>query len=227
MPIGVINRIESVTYECKSHSGIKNIMRPKVKVCGMTCPDNVNEVVKLGVDAIGVILHADSPRRVDVERAREIRAQVPIFVSLVGVFVDCDSDTINSLIDQIDLDIIQLHGSESNDFGVALDRPFIKAIRARDRKFVSDQIQLYPDARALLIDPYLKGQHGGTGKQISPELWPTKVDQKLILAGGLSPLNIDSSVDDLTPYAVDINSGVESSPGIKDISLVKQALNLI
>ena len=199
-------------------------MRTKVKVCGMTDADNVCSAVKLGVDAIGMILHANSPRTITVEQARLIRAQVPAFVSLVGVFVDCDADKINSLSEQIGLDLIQLHGIESDEFGKQLNRPFIKAIRAKNVAQVSEQAELFPNARALLLDPYVKGQHGGTGKRLDYSVWPKKCAKPLVLAGGLSATNVRDAVETLSPFAVDLNSAIETQPGIKDIALLEQAL---
>lgn len=198
--------------------------RPRVKVCGMTQADNVADVVALGVDAIGMILHAKSPRTISLEQAKLIRQEVPPFVSLVGVFVDCDAQKINHYSTEIGLDLIQLHGDESDYFGEQLNTPFIKAIRAKQSQQVKDAVTQYPAARALLLDPYVKGQHGGTGKRLNLDLWPIGCSTPLILAGGLSADNVASAVDAVSPYAVDLNSGVESQPGIKDIVLLEKAL---
>jgi len=200
--------------------------RTRIKVCGMTQPEQARQLVALGVDAIGVILHADSPRIATLEQAKKIRQQIPAFVSLVGVFVDCQADKINQYSEEIGLDLIQLHGVESNQFGLSLNRPFIKAIRAKTLEQVENDVSQYPDARALLLDPYVKGQHGGTGKQLDLSLWP-KVDKALVLAGGLSASNVAEAVDAVAPFAVDLNSGVEVSPGVKDIELVRQAISAL
>lgn len=198
--------------------------RIKVKVCGMTDAKNVRDVVSLGVDAIGMILHAKSPRLATIEQAKLIRDQVPAFVSLVGVFVDCEADKINHYSSEIGLDIIQLHGSETDSFGQALNTPFIKAIRAQSSEQVAQSVQQYPNARALLLDPYVKGQHGGTGKQLDLTLWPERSDKAMILAGGLSANNIGEVIANVSPFAVDLNSGIESSPGFKDVTLLKKVL---
>lgn len=197
--------------------------RIKVKVCGMTQPAQVRAAVDLGVDAIGMILHANSPRKISIAQAQAIRAEVPAFVSLVGVFVDCPKDQMEDIIGAIQLDLIQLHGDETNQFGLELNRPFIKAIRAHSKEQVLTQSKAFPDARALLLDPYVKGVHGGTGKVLESSLWPQS-EQKLILAGGLSAANVRSAVDATHPYAVDINSGIEREPGVKDLDLLNQAL---
>ena len=201
-----------------------NYARTRVKICGMSDPDNVRQVIACGVDAIGMILHANSPRKISLEQAKAIRQVVPAFVSLVGVFVDCDVETINHYSDQAGLDLIQLHGNETNEFGKQLYRPFVKAIRAQSADQINKQAGLFPDAKALLLDPYVKGQHGGTGKQLDLSLWPTKASQPLILAGGLSSENVGNAVQSVGPFAVDLNSGIEDSPGMKNISLLEQAI---
>ena len=204
----------------------------------MTRPQDVRAAVNLGVDAIGVILHAASPRLIDVAVACEIRAQIPAFISLVGVFVDADTAFINRCISAVGLDLVQLHGNETDEFGRALDARFIKAIRARNAAQVMRDIEAYPNAAALLLDPYVSGQHGGTGTELDAALWPlpgtSPIDQsgigptqKLILAGGLSPLNIAAAVKQTQPYAIDLNSGVESQPGIKDPALIKAVMRML
>jgi len=205
--------------------------RTRVKVCGITRPQDAREIVTLGVDALGLILHADSPRKITIEQAQRIRAEVPAFVTLVGVFVDCPSDTINNYAKRIGLDLIQLHGDESNTDGQALNSRFIKAIRAKSPEQVQLSISSYPDASAVLLDPYVKGQHGGTGQSLDPSLWPEQVSTgrlpPLILAGGLAPENIAKAVSQLQPYAVDINSGVEISPGVKNLEMVAATINAL
>lgn len=195
------------------------LSRIRVKVCGITRPHDARFIVDLGVDALGMILHADSPREITIEQAQRIRTEVPAFVTLVGVFVDCPNDKIDSYAEQIGLDLVQLHGDETNADGEGLRHPFIKAIRAKSIEQVEEKISAYPSARAMLLDPYVSGVHGGTGRTLDPSLWPKKglknSSQPLILAGGLAPDNIASAVKNLQPYAVDINSGVEIEPGIK------------
>ena len=198
--------------------------RIKVKLCGLTRAEDARQAVDLGVDAIGMILHADSPRLISPQQAQLIRAEVPALVTLVGVFVNATIEKINSFAGQVGLDLIQLHGDESNEFAERLDRPFIKAIRVQSRQQLERDIDCFPGARALLLDPYLPGQHGGTGQQLDLSMWPSKSRQKLILAGGLNSANIKQCCQSTQPYAVDLNSGVESSDGIKDMSLLKSTL---
>ena len=193
----------------------------------MTRPDDVRTAVGLGVDAIGMILHADSPRLIGLHRAQEIRAEVPAFVTLVGVFVNATADQINHHGREIGLDLVQLHGEEQNDFASSLELPFIKAVRAKDAAQVIAKVNSYPSARAILLDPYVKGKHGGTGQQLDSSLWPKRSAQPLILAGGLGPENVAAQIDKLAPFAVDLNSGLESMPGRKEPSLMASAIQAI
>lgn len=210
--------------------------RTRIKICGMTNATQVADAVSFGVDAIGVILHADSPRTISLEDAQAIRAVVPALVSLVGVFVDADKDYIERAISALKLDLIQLHGNESDELGSEMSRPFIKAIRAKSSKQVISDIAKYPNASAILLDPYVQGQHGGTGQTLNADLWPHSLTNKqsqkqhpqpLILAGGLSADNVGERVSQLAPFAVDMNSGLEYSPGNKSSQLMHSAISAV
>ena len=192
-------------------------MRTRVKVCGMTRSEDVQYAVACGVDALGFILHADSPRLINIDMAARISRQVPALVNVVGVFVNASHDFILSCREKIGLDLVQLHGEESPTFAESLGVPYIKAVRAKSKEQVISTCEQYSSARAILLDPFVKGQHGGTGQLLSEDVWPDKdLEIPLILAGGLSANNIKGRLDRLRPFAVDINSGVELDPGIKD-----------
>lgn len=194
----------------------------------MTNVTQVEHAVSLGVDAIGMILHANSPRLISIKQARLIRDVVPSFVTLVGVFVDADREQIESCIDAVGLDIIQLHGLETDALGQTLSRRYIKAIRAKTAEQVNQDCANFPNAQAILLDPYVKGQHGGTGQTLDQDLWPNdKMAQPLILAGGLSADNVAIRIRQFSPFAVDLNSGLEVEPGVKDPSLVANAVKQI
>ncbi len=193
----------------------------------MKNPSDVAAAIELGVDAIGVILHADSPRLITKKAAIRLRKHIPSDVLFIGVFVDASLEIIQEYSADIGLDMVQLHGSETNSFGKSLNTQFIKAIRVKDKSGFAKQLKLYPDACALLLEPYVKGISGGTGKQLDLDLWPKSSKQKLILAGGLSSSNLKRTLKQIHPFAVDLNSGVEKSPAVKDIDLIKKALNVI
>lgn len=203
-------------------------MRTRVKVCGMTRIDDACDAVDLGVDAIGMILHANSPRTISVEQAKAIRAAIPAFVTVVGVFVDADKELIQRYEQEIGIDLVQLHGNESPEFADDLGLRYIRAIRAKSREQVDGSMLSFESSHAVLLDPYVKGQHGGTGQLLDSSLWPEAEQNKpIILAGGLSAENVYQRIIALRPYAVDINSGVESSPGVKSRALLKQAIERI
>lgn len=205
---------------------VTNMARVRSKICGITRPADARIAVAHGVDAIGIILAADSPRLINSITAVEIRAEVPAFISLVGVFVDADIATVKDLQSAIDLDLVQLHGAESAAYAAELQLPYIKAIRAQNAAQVAEEIAQYQSARAILLDPYVAGQHGGTGQQLDTALWPVAGDDTppLILAGGLSADNLVNAINATYPYAVDLNSGLETHPGIKSATKIAAAM---
>jgi phosphoribosylanthranilate isomerase len=204
------------------------VTRTRIKVCGMTDPKQVTHAVMCGVDAIGMILHADSPRTIGATQAKRIREVVPPFVTLVGVLVDCEVEHANRLITDIGLDLVQLHGSESAEDAQNLTRPYIKAIRAQSVEQISNEVESHQAAVAILLDPFVSGQHGGTGVVLKDELWPSaNVRKPLMLAGGLSPSNVAQRIRACAPYAVDVNSGVEIAPGDKDPVKVAQLVEQV
>lgn len=191
----------------------------------MTQPEDVSAAVELGVDAIGMILHASSPRLISLDRARKVRERVPAFVSVVGVFVDAPEALIEQYSNELSLDSVQLHGNEPHQLATSLSRPYIKALRVKSADQVMNEIAQYPDAAGFLLDPYVKGQHGGTGQLLNEDCWPSSyIDKPLILAGGLGPDNVRERVTVLQPFAVDLNSGVEDAPGKKNARLLEQAI---
>ena len=193
----------------------------------MTRTEDVAAAVELGVNAIGVILHADSPRLITKRTAKDLRKHIPSGVLMVGVFVNASLETINELSSEIGLDLIQLHGNESNSFGKSLNKPFIKAIRVKQNESFEAELNSYPDACAILLEPYVDGKQGGSGRALDINLWPKHVKQKLILAGGLSASNLQITLYQINPFALDLNSGVEVAPGIKDVDLMKEAVSVI
>lgn len=203
--------------------------RTRIKVCGMTDVTQVEQAVALGVDAIGMILHADSPRQISLDEAVAIRKVVPEFVSLVGVFVDAPDSKVKQYVEEAELDIIQFHGQEDTTRLQAHACRHIKAIRAQSAEQVKRSIELYPDTRTFLFDPFVDGQHGGTGKLLDPSVWPreTNSPHRFILAGGLSEKNVFDRIRLLRPFAVDVNSGIEDGPGHKNINRLQEFINQV
>lgn len=200
--------------------------RTRVKICGMTRPEDVAVAVALGVDAIGMIFHPNSPRLISIEQAKKLRQAVPPFVSVVGVFGDASLAMVDQYAKELKLDFAQLHGAESPDYAAQVSIPHIKALRVKSAEQVIKTIACFDKSAAFLLDPYVKGQHGGTGQLLSDDCWPSiNVPQPLLLAGGLSPENVYQRVTSLKPFAVDINSGVEDAPGKKNVELMRKTIS--
>lgn len=195
----------------------------KVKVCGITDLRDASTAVALGADALGFIF-APSPRRVSPEEARDIIRNIPPFVKTVGVFVNEDPRVIRDIIERSGIDLIQLHGDETPEQCKEWMPFAIKAVKMRDASALRSVESYTGSVRALLLDTYSMETAGGTGKTFD---WRLAMEAKgagipLILAGGLGPSNIEDAVSFVRPYAVDVNSGIEESPGHKSHTLMKE-----
>lgn len=193
----------------------------RVKICGITNIEDAEVAVELGADALGFVF-AKSPRQVTREQARAIIKDLPPFVSFVGVFVDEQVDTVKEICNFCTISTIQLHGSESplylNDFE---GYKIIKAFRIKEEDNLKPLANYKP--HAFLLDSYRKGVMGGTGITFNWEF--ARQAHKygtIILSGGLTPENVKGAIQIVKPYAVDVSSGVESSPGKKDRLLMKR-----
>lgn len=190
--------------------------RTRVKICGITRVDDAREAVRLGADAIGLVFHPPSPRHVNLSQAREIRAAVPAFVTVVGLFVDAEPERVREAVAAVPLDLLQFHGAEPPEYCRAQGRPYMKAVRMREGVDLRLECVRYGDAAALLVDTYRPGVAGGTGETFDWSRIPRDLGLPLVLAGGLAPGNVDAAVRQVRPYAVDVSGGVEAAKGIKD-----------
>ena len=203
-------------------------MKPLVKVCGIKELNILKELVNLDkIDFLGFIFYENSPRFISddlINRINEIdlRDKRP-----VCVYVDADKDFIKETSSNFQNTILQFHGSESNDFCKSFNKEFWKVIKIKNNNSIRE-IKNYPDASAMLFETYKKGQHGGTGKSFDWSLVDNikDLDTKFILSGGINIKNVDNAID-INPWCLDINSGVESSPGKKDLNLITELLNKI
>ncbi len=198
-------------------------MRTRVKICGVTRYADAMDVVNAGADAIGMVFYEKSPRFISNELAEKISYQLPAFVSRVALFKDADKNSINSVLAAVDIDIIQFHGNEPLDFCEQFDKPYIKALGMKgaehDVDYLISSASTYHSAKALLLDGHAPGEAGGAGKAFDWQAISramTLMDKPVILAGGLTVENVKQAIDTVHPFAVDVSSGVESSPGIKD-----------
>lgn len=188
----------------------------RIKCCGMTRAEDAVLAAQLGADAIGVVMTSRSKRRVDVAQARTIARAVPPFVSVVALFMDDDASLVRDVIDVVQPDLLQFHGDESDAWCAQFGRRYLKAIAMGEGAAALPRLREYPGAAGLLLDGHGLGEAGGSGKTFDWSLMPADLVQPLVLAGGLAPDNVAQAIAAARPWAVDVASGVESAPGIKD-----------
>ena len=188
-------------------------MRTRVKICGITRCEDAQLAVDAGADAIGLVFYEKSPRFVNIELAAEISRVIPAFVSRVALFKDAQQQMIESVLEQVEIDLIQFHGSETAGYCEQFNRPYIKAIGMKgtehDADFLITSAGNYQSAKAILLDGHAPGEAGGTGESFD---WTSvaAVDKPIVLAGGLTPANVKQAIDLVHPFDVDVRSGVES-----------------
>jgi len=190
--------------------------RTRVKVCGITTPEDARMAAALGVDAIGLVFHPPSPRQVDLDTARAIAAVLPPFVSCVALFVDAAPALIRSVLDAVPIDCIQFHGEETPADCAYWGRRFIKALRMQPGLDVAAEAGRYRAASGLLLDTWVPGVPGGTGQTFDWGRVPRDCALPLVLAGGLTPDNVATAIAAARPHAVDVSGGVEATKGRKD-----------
>lgn len=200
-------------------------MRTRAKICGITREDDALAAAKYGADAIGFVFHEPSPRCVDIDTALSIARKLPPFVAIVGLFVNASPDKIEDLLSQLRLECLQFHGGESPEECSRYGIPYIKSVAMREDVDLASVAVQYKDAAGLLLDTFVPGIDGGSGKTFDWTRIPRDIDRPLILAGGLNPENVGAAIRQVQPYAVDVSSGVESSKGIKDASRIAAFLN--
>jgi phosphoribosylanthranilate isomerase len=171
---------------------------------------------RLGADAIGLVFSARSKRQVSLAQAREIVAALPPFVATVALFMDDEANLVRQVLDEVRPTLLQFHGDESDGWCVQFGHPFLKAIAMGEGAAALPRLHDYPHATGLLLDGHAAGEAGGSGKAFDWSLLPGELAQSLILAGGLHAGNVGDAVRTAHPWAVDVASGVESAPGIKD-----------
>jgi phosphoribosylanthranilate isomerase len=200
----------------------------KVKFCGITNDQDAFRAVRLGVDALGFIF-APSPRQILPDKARRIIHSLPPFVQTVGVFVNEDPDTIRELVQFCGVQWVQLHGDESPKICRELMPHVIKAFQIKDESSFLGIQGYQGNVRSLLLDTYSKEKRGGTEKTFDWKLALGCNDygMPIILSGGLGPSNVEKAIKTVRPYAVDINSGIEDSPGQKNPILMKRLMETI
>ena len=202
--------------------------RTRVKMCGITRRYDAEAAIDAGADALGFVFYPPSPRSLSIEQAASICDNLPPFVSAVGLFVNASADEVNKVIDSVGLTLLQFHGDESAAFCEQFSLPYIKAVRmavsddqstqgeANTTADLLAQMASHSQALGFLLDAFQQGVPGGTGHTFDWTHVPSQSTQRLILAGGLGAHNVATAIDKVKPFAVDVSSGIESAPGIKD-----------
>ena len=191
------------------------------KICGITNLIDAKVAAVHGASAIGFIFYEKSSRTISIEDAKFISGHLSNDISKVGVFVNHDKAFIEEAIRSVSLNIIQLHGDETPGFCNQFDVPVFKAVRIKNEASLSVMDQY--NVAGFLLDTFSNKQYGGTGETFDWSLLNEQIDTPIILSGGLNPDNILDAIDSVNPAAIDVNSGVELSPGKKD----HQKINLL
>jgi phosphoribosylanthranilate isomerase len=196
------------------------LRRTRIKICGITRIDDALAAAAAGADAIGLVFYAGSPRAVDIEQAAAICAALPPFVCSVGLFVNAPAEAVNNVLHRVPLAMLQFHGDELPPYCSQFARPYLKALRMHPGMDVTAAAAEFAEAKALLLDTYRAGVPGGTGEVFDWQRVPRELASRVMLAGGLNAENVAQAIAQVGPYAVDISGGVESAPGIKDVTRI-------
>jgi phosphoribosylanthranilate isomerase len=196
-------------------------VRTRIKFCGITRIDDVRRGVELGVDAIGLVFTRSSQRFVGISQARVIRNELPAFVSAVALFMDDEPGWIEEVVASVQPDLLQFHGAETDGFASSFARPYVKAVPMVSVADVARHASAYPNAAGLLLDSHARGARGGTGATFDWSRIPSGTGRRFLLAGGLNAANVAEAIATVRPYAVDVSSGIESAPGIKDAAKMR------
>ena len=188
----------------------------QVKICGITRPHDGVAAIAAGADALGLVLWPGSKRAVNLQQARAVCRELPPFATVVALMVNPTSAEVDAALAALPINVLQFHGDETADFCERWAVPYIKALRAQVPDALLEGAAAYPKARGFLVDSVHNGQFGGTGRAFDWSLLPRQFPHALVLAGGLDPDNVANAVRFVQPAAVDVSSGVESAPGIKD-----------
>jgi phosphoribosylanthranilate isomerase len=191
-------------------------MAMRVKICGITRKEDLYAACQAGADALGFVFYANSPRYLSIDRAASLLRDMPPFVQPVGLFVNAEPEYVYSVLRAAPVDLLQFHGDESPEYCRQFGRPYLKAVRVRPGVDLVKYATDFSDARALLLDAYVPGVPGGTGERFDWNLITASLPKPIVLSGGLNPDNVAVAVCKVRPWAVDVSSGVESAPGIKD-----------
>ena len=194
--------------------------RTRIKICGVSRPEDVTAAVDAGADAVGFVFHPGSARQVTVDRAVKLARSLPPYVTPVGLFVNAEPATIAAAVAAIPALVLQFHGDETPAQCAAAGRPYLRAARMAPGFDLLDFARRFGEAQGLLLDAHVEA-FGGSGKVFDWSLVPRGVPHRLVLSGGLHAGNVGSGIREIRPWAVDVSSGVESSRGVKDAAAIR------
>ncbi|MBN7798667.1 phosphoribosylanthranilate isomerase [Parahaliea mediterranea] len=192
------------------------MLHTRIKICGITRPEDAVHAAARGADALGLVFYARSPRAVSLEQAAEIAASVPPLVQLVALFVDETPEQVARTLARVPVHTLQFHGDESAAYCEQFSRPYLKAVRVREGMDLAAACAPYTSAAGILLDSWQAGVPGGTGRVFDWRQVGGGFNRPLVLAGGLNAGNVGEGMALLRPAAVDVSGGVESEPGRKD-----------
>lgn len=199
----------------------------RLKICGITRPEDGSLAAELGADALGLVFYPQSPRYVTESRAREVVAVLPPFVNVVGLFMNAEPGFVNRVLSAVPLDMLQFHGDETPEYCESFGRRYIKAVPMMDNTNVAAYTERFATAAGFLLDAVRQGEAGGTGRRFDWSRIPEGLAKPVILAGGLEPANIGEALRLNRCYAIDVSSGVESAKGIKDPEKMRALIEAI
>ncbi|MDP1718092.1 MAG: phosphoribosylanthranilate isomerase [Burkholderiales bacterium] len=195
-------------------------MATAVKICGITRLEDALTAARCGAHAIGFVFHRPSPRYVMPEHAGAMIRALPPFVTTVALFVDAQPQQVRETLSQAPANLLQFHGVETPEYCRQFGLPYMKAVRVRAGVDLLQYASDYQDARALLLDAFVDGVHGGTGATFDWALIPQGMPLPVVLSGGLNSANVTEAIRKVRPWAVDVSSGVEAGKGIKDAAKI-------
>lgn len=193
-----------------------NRARTRIKICGITRQEDAEAAAEAGADAVGFVFYPPSPRAVTMAGAAPIVGNLPPFLTSVGLFVDATEAEVRQILAAVPLGMLQFHGDEPPEFCAQFGRPFMKAVRIRGGIDLLQYATRYSAGAALLLDAFRAGVPGGTGETFDWSLVPPRLSRPVVLSGGLTADNVEAGIGQVRPWAVDVSSGVEAAPGIKD-----------
>ena len=195
--------------------------RTRIKFCGMTRVQDIALAAELGVDAVGLIFASRSPRCLNAIQARELRAALPPFISAVALVMDAEPAVVSELVQRVRPTLLQFHGIEEPADCARYGIPYLKAVPMAQPEAALTFAARYPEAAGFVLDSHAAGEAGGSGRCFDWNAIPA-LTRPILLAGGLTPDNVFEAVSRVRPWAVDVSSGIESAPGIKDAAKMRR-----